>query len=187
MKSRFRQFNLILKVDRNTLFLSVSMATKKFVVTTTCADGDLEVKHYLATSRGEVVRYLAERELNTLRIMQSVIDIVLESDFDPEDGKIEGDFPLSPKHIFDLSKLIKGDLGEFAHASDFSDEKFPSISEILKLLSASEIEALFEYYHTAGEGDQEGDPGKEWHSIHIQEYKEPVFLDISKKAAVGAA
>jgi hypothetical protein len=159
--------------------------TRKFVVTTTCADGDLKVSHYLAASKGEVVRYLAQREFNAMCIMQRVIDIVLESDFDEKDTKVDCDFPVSPKHIWDLSKLIDGNLADYR--AEIPDEKLPAVSEILKCLSADEVEALFAYYHTAGEGYQEGDPGKEWHSIHIEDYKEPVFVDISKKDAPAPA
>lgn len=50
--------------------------------------------------------------------------------------------------------------------------------EILNRLPADVVDILFRFFFTGGEGEQHGNPGKEWNSIEISPFDKVVFKNV---------
>lgn len=52
------------------------------------------------------------------------------------------------------------------------------IDNLLNSITIDEIKEYHQYYHTGGYGYQEGIPAKKWKTITIEEFAEPLFINI---------
>jgi rubredoxin len=75
------------------------------------------------------------------------------------------------KSFFDLTPA---DIGALDNLRGFSDE------QVIAILPDESIEVLFTFAFTGGEGEQEGNPGKEWQTITVEPLC-PTFVSIYKE------
>ena len=71
-------------------------------------------------------------------------------------------------------ELTPADIGTLGNLRGFSDE------QVIAILPDESIEVLFDFAFMGGEGEQEGNPGKEWQTITVEPLR-PTFPSIYKE------